>query len=184
MNTDKGEKVMARSWLAATFPRTRPRTDTLSSVFICVHLWFQRLFPAIATVLALPAIAQVTATDAWVRGTVAAQVATGAYVTLRSTEDAKLVAASSPAARRSEIHEMAMQGNVMQMREVSSLALPAGKAVELKPGGHHLMLFDLVKPLMKDDEVPITLTIEDKAGKKRAVHVLARVRPLTGGTSR
>ena len=143
-----------------------------------------RLIAFLAAMASASALAQVTATDAWVRGTVATQAATGAYVTLKSTEDAKLVAASSPAAKRSEIHEMTMQGNVMQMREVAAIALPAGKAVELKPGGHHLMLLGLVKPLATGEPVPITLTIEDKAGKRSTLVVQAKVRALTGGTSR
>ena len=141
----------------------------------------KRLAIAAVAFGAASAFAQVTAADAWVRGTVPAQTATGAYVTLKSAQDAKLVGASTPAAKRTEIHETKMQGEVMQMREVASLALPAGKAVELKPGGAHLMLLGLVKPLAKDQSVPITLTLEDKAGKRSTLVVQAQVRALGAG---
>ena len=76
-----------------------------------------------------------------------------------------------------EIHEMAMDGNVMRMRAVPALELPAGKAVELKPGGYHVMLMDLKKPLAAGETVPISLVIET-AGKRETVEVKAPVRPM------
>lgn len=120
--------------------------------------------------------AEVTATEAWVRGTVPAQKATGAYMKLKSSEDAKLVGAASPAAKVVEVHEMAMKGNVMEMRAIDALALPAGATVELKPGGYHVMLIDLVKPLAAGEKVPVTLTVVGKDGKKSLVEVKAEVR--------
>jgi len=126
------------------------------------------------------ALAEVTASDAWVRGTVPSQKATGVFMKLRSTEDAKLVAAASPAAKIVEVHEMAMKGNVMEMRAVESIALPAGKTVELKPGGYHVMLIDIVKPLSKGDSVPVTLTLMGKDGKKSTLALKAEVRGPDG----
>lgn len=132
---------------------------------------------ALATaLLALPAAAQVTVSEAWVRGTVAAQKSTGAFMKLKSAEDAKLVSAASPAAKIVEVHEMSMKDNVMQMRAVDSVALPAGKTVELRPGGYHVMLVDLAKPLGKGDSVPITLTFVGKDGRKVTQEVKAEVR--------
>jgi copper(I)-binding protein len=125
------------------------------------------------------AVAQVAVTDAWVRGTVTGQQATGAFMQLKSPADASLVAVSSPAAKMAEVHEMKMEGGMMKMGAVGKLALPAGKAVELKPGGYHVMLTDLVKPLKEGDTVPLQLTFEDKAGKKWTVEVKAVVKPLT-----
>ncbi len=130
--------------------------------------------------VATQALADVTVTEAWVRGTVPAQKATGAFMKLRSSDDAKLVAAASPAAKIVEVHEMAMKGNVMEMRAVESLALPAGKTVELKPGGYHVMLIDLVKPLGAGDTVPVTLTVVGKDGKPAKVEVKAEVRAIGG----
>ena len=131
--------------------------------------------------VATQALAEVTVTEAWVRGTVPAQKATGAFMKLKSSEDAKLVSAASPAAKIVEVHEMAMKGNVMEMRAIDALALPAGKTVELKPGGYHVMLIDLVKPLAAGEKVPVTLTVIGKDGKKSAVEVKAEV--LAVGTT-
>jgi hypothetical protein len=124
------------------------------------------------------ASAQVTVTDPWVRGTVTGQKATGAFMQLKSPADTALVAAASPVAKIVEIHEMKMEGGMMKMSAVDRLALPAGKAVDLKPGGYHVMLMDLVGPLKDGDTVPLQLTFEDKAGKKQSVEVKALVRPL------
>jgi copper(I)-binding protein len=123
---------------------------------------------------------EVTVTQAWVRGTVPAQKATGAFMTLKSSEDAKLVSAVSPAAAIVEVHEMSMKDNVMHMRAIDALALPAGKAVELKPGGYHVMLIDLVKPLAAGEKVPVTLTVVGKDGRKTTVEVKAEVRAAGG----
>jgi len=128
--------------------------------------------------VATQALAEVTVTEAWVRGTVAAQKATGAFMKIRSTEDAKLVGAASPSASIVEVHEMAMKDNVMTMRAVDELPLPAGKTVELKPGGYHVMLIDLAKPLAAGDKVPVTLTIVGKDGKKSTLEVKAEVRAM------
>ena len=131
--------------------------------------------------LALPAAAQISVADPWVRGTVAGQKATGAFMQLKSANDASLVGAASPMAKIVEIHEMKMEGGVMKMSAVDKLALPAGKIVELKPGGYHVMLMDLTQPLKEGETVPLTLTVEDKAGKKTIVEVKAAVKPLAPG---
>ena len=139
---------------------------------------------AAAGLAAAPAAsAQVTVTDPWVRGTVTGQKATGAFMQLKSHADTALVAAASPVAKIVEIHEMKMEGSMMRMNAVDRLALPAGKAVDLKPGGYHVMLMDLVKPLKDGDTVPLQLTFEDRAGKKQTVEVKAVVRPLAASGS-
>ena len=131
--------------------------------------------------LALPAAAQVAVTDAWVRGTVAGQKATGAFMQLKAAADSTLVGAASPVAKIVEIHEMKHEGGVMKMRAVDRIALPAGKSVEMKPGGYHVMLMDLVAPLKAGDSVPLQLTFEDKAGRKQTQDVEAQVKALTAG---
>jgi hypothetical protein len=133
---------------------------------------------AIAT-LPTVALAQVAVADPWVRGTVEGQRATGAFMKLTATTDQKLVGAASPVAKIVEIHEMAMEGGVMKMRAIPKLELPAGKATELKPGGYHVMLMALTKPLAEGETVPIALTFEDAAGKRQTIEVKAPVRPLT-----
>jgi len=127
--------------------------------------------------VAAQAWADVTVTGAWVRGTVPKQQATGAFMKLKSTEDVSLVNAASPSANIVEIHEMTMRGNVMAMRSIDDIPLPAGKVVELKPGGFHVMLIDLVKPLAKGDKVPITLTFVGKEGKRSKLEIKAEVLP-------
>ena len=137
---------------------------------------------AVALCLTTAAQAQTTVKDPWARATVAQQKASGAFMQLQSAKGGKLVSASSPVAGVVEIHEMAMEGNVMKMRAVPSLDLPAGKAVDLKPGGYHVMLMDLKKPLAAGDTVPLTLVVES-AGQRETVEVKATVRPLSGASA-
>lgn len=127
----------------------------------------------------IAASAQTTVADAWVRGTVAQQKATGLFAKITSATGGKLVAASSPVAGVVEIHEMRMDGDTMKMRQLAQgLDLPAGQAVELKPGGYHVMLMDLKQPLKNGELVPVTLTIEGRDGKKQTVEIKAPVKPL------
>ena len=137
----------------------------------------QRLVLSVSALfLSVAASAQVTVKDAWVRATVAQQKATGAFMQLESKQDAKLVSAQSPVAGVVEVHEMAMDGGVMKMRAVPNLALPAGKAVELKPGGYHVMLMDLKGQVKDGDTVPVTLVVEGKDGKRQTIEVKAPAR--------
>lgn len=86
----------------------------------------------------------------------------------------RLIAATSPAAERIEIHETQMHDGVMKMRALpKGVALPIGKTVALAPGGTHLMLFDVRQPLVAGQSVPVTLQFE-RAG---AVEVLFAVEP-------
>jgi periplasmic copper chaperone A len=138
-----------------------------------------RLVLAIALAAASwSATAQTAVKDPWVRGTVEAQKATGMFAQITSTSGGKLVAASSPVAGVVEIHEMAMEGNLMKMRAIPGLDLPAGKAVDLKPGGYHVMLMDLKQPLKEGETVTVTLVIEGKEGKRESVEVKAPVKAL------
>jgi hypothetical protein len=97
---------------------------------------------------------------------------------IKSTGQAALVSAASPVSKMTEVHETSMEGGVMRMRPLARLALPAGKTVELKPGGYHIMLMDLAKPLKAGDLVTITLVIETPDKKHRRVEVRARVKEL------
>ena len=121
---------------------------------------------------ALSAQTAVDVKDAWARATVPGQKATGAFMKLTAKDGAKLVSASSPVAGVAEVHEMKMDGDVMQMRAVAGgLDLPAGKAVELKPGGYHVMLMDLKAPLQKDSTIPLTLVFKDAKGVQSKLEV-------------
>jgi len=122
--------------------------------------------------------AQVTVKDPWVRATVPAQTATGAFMQLNAVTGARLVEARSPVARTVELHEMAMVNNVMKMRAIPGIELPAGKTVDLGPGGYHVMLIGLKKQIKEGDTVPITLVVAGKDGRRETIEVAAPVRPL------
>lgn len=127
----------------------------------------------------LASIAQVTVSEPWVRATVPQQKATGAFMKLQSAQDAKLISAKSVVAGVVEVHEIAMDAGVMKMRAVEGLALPMGKAVDLKPGGYHVMLMDLKSQLKEGDAVPLTLTFETKDGKRQTMEVKATARNMS-----
>ena len=131
--------------------------------------------PILLTLGISSAWAQVDVQGAGARATVQGQKATGAFMKLTAKENTKLVSASSPAAGVVEIHEMKMDGGVMKMRAIPSLDLPAGKAVELKPGGYHVMLMDLKEPLKKETTVPITLVVKDDKGVESKVELTVPV---------
>ncbi|WP_431256497.1 copper chaperone PCu(A)C [Roseateles chitinivorans] len=128
--------------------------------------------------LASIAHAQVKIDDAWVRATVPQQKATGAFMKLTAAKDTRLVGVTTPLTPKAEVHEMAMQDNVMRMRQIPAIELPAGKTVELKPGGYHLMFLDLPAQVKAGDQVPLTLTFEDRGGARQTVEVKAPVRAL------
>jgi periplasmic copper chaperone A len=103
--------------------------------------------------------------DSWVRASVPGQQATGAFMTLTAKNGVKLVSIASPAAGVAEVHEMKMEGDIMRMRAVAGgLDLPAGKAVELKPGGYHVMLMDLKTALPKNTTIALTLVFKNAKG--------------------
>lgn len=122
-------------------------------------------------------LAQVSVTDPWVRATVPQQKATGAFMQLNSANGTRLVDARSPVAR-AEIHEMAVQDHVMRMRQISGLDLPAGQSVALKPGGYHIMFFDLKQPVKEGDVIPLTLVFEDKDRKRETLELQVPARAL------
>ena len=141
----------------------------------------KRITFAALILAAFPIMAQVTVKDAWVRATVSQQKATGAFMQITSMQDARLVEAKSPVAGVVEVHDMTMEKDVMKMRALSNgLGLPAGKTVELKPGGYHIMLMDLKQQMKEGDTVPVTLVVEDKDKKRTSVEVKVPVKPLAG----
>lgn len=121
--------------------------------------------------------ATVTARDAWCRAAPAGALAGGCYVTLTAKADDRLVSISTPAASKGEIHTMDMSGGVMRMRKLADgVALPAGQAVELKPGARHLMIIGPKATLAAGGTVPITLTFT----KSPPLTVQAPIRAAAG----
>jgi copper(I)-binding protein len=127
---------------------------------------------------ALSAHAEVTATNAWVRGMVPGQKTTAAYLTLKSTDDAKVVSVATTAAGKAQLHASMIMSGVAHMHGLDALPLPAGKAVELKPGAEHVMLMEVSRTLHPGDSVPLVLTIVDAKGKRSTLDVKAVVRPI------
>lgn len=110
------------------------------------------------------AAAGVQVADALCRPTPNGRQTTGCYLTLTAATDDRLVSVASPVAGRVQIHESRMESNMMMMRELrDGLPLPAGQAVALKPGGHHIMLLAVTEPLRAGDSVPLTLTFASAA---------------------
>ena len=102
--------------------------------------------------------------DAYTRSTVPGQQVAGGFMKIENKGAAdQLISASSPVAGEVQLHEMAMEGNVMKMRQVKDIAVPAGGAVELKPGGLHLMFINIKAPLAAGETVPVKLKFA-KAG--------------------
>lgn len=127
---------------------------------------------------AASAAGQTRVDDAWIRGTVAQQSATGMFARITSVGGGRLVAVSSPIAGHAEIHEMSMTGDLMRMRPVAGVDLPPGQPVELKAGGHHIMLMDLKQALKAGDKLPVTLVVESAGGRREQVELQVPVRAL------
>jgi copper(I)-binding protein len=132
---------------------------------------------AAGLVLGLAAVAQGAGTikvlQPWSRATTAGQTVGGGYLVLSNEGGGadRLVSASTPAAERVELHSMALEGDVMRMRQVNAIDVPAGGKVELKPGGLHLMLTGLKAPLKAGTTVPVTLNFEKSGPTKVELEV-------------
>ena len=103
--------------------------------------------------------------NAWARATPGKSQIGAAYVTIQSPTPDRLVAASTPVAKKAELHTMEMSGMVMKMRPISGIDIPADKPVTLGPGGMHIMLMGLKEPLKAGQSFPLTLNFA-KAGTR------------------
>ncbi|MEY3411054.1 MAG: hypothetical protein RL593_630 [Pseudomonadota bacterium] len=112
----------------------------------------------------------------WVRASNDGQDVSAAYMTIVSNEDTSLIAIDSDVADVIEIHSMSMENGVMKMRMLDTLDLIAGKPTELSPGGFHLMLFDLKKPLTAGKEAHFTLHFKNKAGQEKTISVTSPIK--------
>lgn len=106
---------------------------------------------------------------AWVRATVPGQMASGAFMRVTSPTDQRLISVQSPLGI-AQIHQMSIDQGVMRMKALpQGLPLPAGQAIDLKPGGYHIMLLDLKTALSPGQKVPLTLQIQDPSGRQKSV---------------
>jgi periplasmic copper chaperone A len=124
----------------------------------------------------------VTITNAWARATPGGAQTAAAYVTVQSAAGDRLTGVATPAAQKAELHLMTMDNGVMKMRPVDAIDLPAGKAVSLKPGGYHIMLTGLAKPLQEGQTFPVTLTFA-KAGARDVDVAVEKVGSMGPGNS-
>lgn len=118
--------------------------------------------------------------DAWIRGTVQGQNATGAFMEITGKSAVRLVGVSSPIAKTAEVHHMTMENGVMKMFPVAGVDVPAGKTLKLAPGGYHVMLMNLQKPLNAGDKVPLQLVFEAAGKKRETMDLSVEVRDLKG----
>lgn len=125
---------------------------------------------------------QLQVTNAWARATPGKSQVGAAYVTIQSPTPDRLVSASSPVAKKAELHTMTMSGMVMKMRPVAGIDIPPDQPVTLAPNGLHIMLEGLAKPLRPGQTFPLTLTFE-KAGTRTvsvAVEKVGAMAPMPG----
>lgn len=130
------------------------------------------LAPPAAAAQAPPAL---IASQAWVREAPASRPTSAAYLVLENTSTADLVvvSASTPAAKVAELHEMRDEDGKMRMRKVEKLVVPAKGRLELKPGGLHVMLFELTGALEAGKRVPLAFTLADGSTLKVDAEVRA-----------
>ena len=122
---------------------------------------------------------EITISDAWVRKNAPGQEIGAAYMTLNSPTKSTLVYAEAiDTAGSVEIHSMSMDNGVMKMRMLDKLILEPNKPVALKPGGFHLMLFDLKAPLETDNSVVFRLCFKDVEGNIIEKMVTAPIKDL------
>lgn len=120
----------------------------------------------------------VVVTGAWCRATPNAARAGGCFATFQSATDDRLIGGSTPGAAQLQVHEMTLDGGMMRMGQIEGgLPLPAGQTVALAPGGSHIMLMELTRPLVEGETTPLTLEFASAP----SVTVKAPVRRVTPG---
>ena len=124
---------------------------------------------------------QLEVSNAWARATPGKAENGAAYVTILSPTPDRLLSASSPAAKKAELHTMEMAGMVMKMRPIAGLDIPAGQPIALKPGGEHIMLIGLQQPLREGQAFTLTLNFE-KAGARTVSVAVEKAGAMSGMT--
>lgn len=137
-----------------------------------------------ASVLAMMAVTtayadEVKVKDAWTRATAPGQDSAMVQLVITSKKAAKLVGVACKDASTAEMHSMVMEGDLMKMRQVDAIELPAGKAVDLGEAGYHLMLLGLKKPLEAGKKTNCEMVVRGADGKDQKVQLIAQVKPLT-----
>lgn len=163
-------RINARNGPSCRIPEDNERLTRLFFTASIV-VFFVILFGSFLLVSPIPAqqvsSANIVVTQAWSRATPGGSKVAGGYLTIENKGQAgdKLLSGSSDAAKKIEIHEMAVNDGVMTMRPIEGgLAIQSGHAVKFVPGGLHLMMIGLAAPLVQGGKVPVVLKFE-KAGE-------------------
>lgn len=120
---------------------------------------------------------------AWARSSVPGQSGTGAFMRITAAQPMQLIGVATPVAGTAEVHEMKMEGDIMRMRAVDKLDLPAGRTIELKPGGFHIMLMELKQPLAAGNAIPLTLRFRDASGAEHRLELKVPVAARAPGAA-
>ena len=106
----------------------------------------------------------ITVQDAWVRGIPPSATTTAAFMTIHNagSDDAILKSADCEVAENVQIHTMEQVGEIMKMKEVSELRIPANGQAILAPKGYHIMLIGLVRPIKEGESIPLSLNFADR----------------------
>ena len=116
----------------------------------------------------------------WARATPGHAENGAAYLTSVSPTADRLTAASSPVAKKAELHTTSMEGGVMRMRPLTAIDIPAGQTVTLGPGVMHIMLLGLTQPLRQGRSFPLTLSF-DHAGPRQVTVMIEKPGALGPG---
>lgn len=148
-------------------------TLLLGSLALTVHAANMSAAETAARTTQSPAV-----TEAWARATVPGQPVAAAYMKISSPFHVTLIGVETDVAKQVQVHDMQMNDGVMQMRRHDQLDIPAGATIELAPGGMHLMLLGLKKPLKAGDAITVKMTFVDAEKAKVTSVVTVPVRPL------
>lgn len=136
------------------------------------------IFSAVLSLISVAALAEVVVSEPWARATVPGQPVGAVYMKISSQAVAKLVDIQSDSAKDVQVHTMHSDDGVMRMREHGHLEVKSGETVELAPGGLHLMLLGLKKPLVAGESVTVKMTFEDAKKVKSTTVVTASIRAI------
>jgi len=107
----------------------------------------------------------ITVDDAWIRSIPPSATTTAAFMIIHNTDsdDAVLISADCDIAETVQIHTMEQVGEIMKMKEVSELRIPANEQAVLAPKGYHIMLIGLVRPIQEGETIPLSLNFSGRA---------------------
>ncbi len=128
--------------------------------------------------------ADVKVVHAWTRATAPGQDSAMVQAVITSKHAAELVGVSCDCAHTAELHSMVHEGGMMKMRQVESIALPAGEAVDLGKAGYHLMLMGLKHQIKEGKKIKLTLTVRYENGKTHTVKFNAPAKALNASASK